>query len=84
MTGQKCSVPNLFSAISLTRPPTRSESIVPFSTAIFPHTPPLAFSLADHVEPSGVVGALADEEDAAGVVRLGGGGGAALLSMIFV
>ena len=80
VTGQKASVPNLFSAISLTLPPTLSETIVVFSIAILPHTPPFALSLDDHVEASGAAG-VDDDEGAEGTVRRGGGSGV-FLSML--
>jgi hypothetical protein len=69
VTGQKCSVPNFFSAISLTRPPILSDQMVDLSMATLPHAPPLAFILACHPEGSASAGF------ATGVCSLRGGGG---------
>lgn len=69
VTGQKCSVPNFFSAISFTLPPILSDHIVLLSMAILPHTPPLAFIFADHPDGSASAGL------GLGVYSLRGGGG---------
>ena len=65
VTGQNASVPNFFSAISFTLPPTLSLMITPLSMAFLP----CAFILSFHVFFSGV----AEPELDIGAARRGGG-----------
>jgi len=54
-----------------------SDKTTLLSIAFFPHTLPFAFILELHVDASGVAGVDGAAEGAA--VRLGGGGGAAMV-----
>lgn len=81
VTGQNASVPNLFSATSLTLPPTASEMTTLLSMATLPHAPPLALSLADHDAFSAGAG---EEGLTAGEERRGGGGGGLRFDIVVV
>jgi hypothetical protein len=77
VTGQKCSVPNLFSAISFTLPPMASDHTTDLSIAFLPHIPPLDLILDFHVGDSTAVGV-----GGVGVARERRGGGSGGSDMV--